>query len=67
MLSIPTLRLLHRYLDDFVAVRKAKSGALSLAELERRLKMSGASREEVQDILAEYRRHRNELKPDPDS
>jgi hypothetical protein len=61
MLSARTLRFLHRQIDDFVVIHKARSGSLSVAELERLLRNSAADAQEMKEALADYRRYRNEL------
>jgi len=55
-LSLKSLRLLHRYFDDFVLLHRAKSGTLPPAELSRLLRMAGADDQEIQMIMNEYRR-----------
>jgi hypothetical protein len=55
-LSLKTLGLLHRYLDDFVLVGKARRGELFPAELEGLLRQTVASSDEIQEILFEYKR-----------
>jgi hypothetical protein len=55
-LSLKTLGLLHRYLDDFVLVRKARRGELFPVELEGHLRQTVASSDEIQEILSEYKR-----------
>ncbi len=55
-LSPRTLRLLHRYLDDFVAVGKARRGELAPAELEKVLRKAAMESEEIQQIMSEYKR-----------
>ena len=54
-LSLKTLRILHRYLDDFVLVKKARSGLISPSELERLLCAGGADPDETRYVIAEYR------------
>jgi hypothetical protein len=61
MLSLATLRLLHRHVDDFVLVHKARTGILTVAELERLLRDSGVEAQEIKEALTDYRRHRSEL------
>jgi hypothetical protein len=61
MLDTNTMRLLHRFVDDFVFIRKVRSGTVSEAELGRVLRDSGADSQEIQDVLADYRRHRSEM------
>jgi hypothetical protein len=61
MLNTNTMRLLHRFVDDFVFIRKVRSGTVSEAELGRVLRDSGADSQEIQDVLADYRRHRSEM------
>jgi hypothetical protein len=61
MLNTNTMRLLHRIVDDFVLIRKVRSGTVSEAELGRVLRDSGADSQAIQDVLADYRRHRREL------
>ena len=58
-LSLKTLGLLHRYLDDFVLVRKARLGELSSVELEALLRRAGADAEEIRQVLSEYKRFRS--------
>jgi hypothetical protein len=53
-LSLKTLRLLHRYLGDFVQVKKARSGLMSASELERLLRSGGADPDETRYVIAEY-------------
>jgi hypothetical protein len=60
MLSLATLRLLHRHLDDFTLVHKVRSGTMAAAELERILRDSGAEAQEIKDALTDYQRHRSE-------
>jgi hypothetical protein len=55
-LSLKTLGLLHRYLDDFVLVGKARRGELFPVELEGHLRQTVASSDEIQEILSEYKR-----------
>jgi hypothetical protein len=50
------LGLLHRYLDDFVLVGKARRGELFPVELEGHLRQTVASSDEIQEILSEYKR-----------
>jgi len=54
-LSLKTLGLLHRYLDDFVLVGKARRGELSSVELEAHLRRVAVDVEEIRQILDEYR------------
>ena len=54
-LSLKTLRILHRYLDDFVLVKKARSGLISASELEQLLRSGGADPDEIRHVIAEYR------------
>jgi hypothetical protein len=58
-LSLTTLGLLHRYLDDFVLVGKARRGELSPVELEGLLRRTVANSDEIRQILSEYKRFRN--------
>ena len=58
-LSLKTLGLLHRYLDDFVLVGKARRGEFSPIELESLLRKAGMDAEDIRPILAEYKRFRN--------
>ena len=58
-LSLKTLGLLHRYLDDFVLVGKARRGEFSPVELETLLRKAGMDAEEMRQILLEYKRFRN--------
>ena len=58
-LSLKTLGLLHRYLDDFVLVGKARRGELSPVELETHLRQAAMDAEEIQEILSEYKRFRS--------
>ena len=58
-LSFKSVKLLHRHLDDFTLVKRAKSGDLSVAELERLLKHACADPEEIHEILSEYGRVMN--------
>jgi hypothetical protein len=58
-LSLKTLGLLHRYLDDFVLVGKARRGELSPVELEGLLRRTVANSYEIRQILSEYKRFRN--------
>jgi len=55
-LSLRTLTLLHRYLDDFVEVRRARRGELAPIELERLLREAAVDPEEIREILSEYKR-----------
>jgi hypothetical protein len=64
-LSLQTLRLLHKYLDDFVLVGRAKAGTLSSAELKTRLFRAGAPPRETELIIAEYARYRTARHADP--
>ncbi len=57
-LSVNTLRLLHKYLDGFVELQRARSGSLAAVELQRLLKAGGADTSEIREILAEYRKFR---------
>jgi hypothetical protein len=57
-LSLKTLGLLHRYLDDFVLVGKARRGELSPAELETLLRKAAMDAEEIGQILSDYKRFR---------
>jgi len=57
-LSLQTLRLLHRYLDGFVELQRARSGNLAAAELQRLLRAAGADPSEIREILSEYRKFR---------
>jgi len=59
-LSLKTLGLLHRYLDDFVLVGKARRGELSPVELETLLRKAAMDVEEIRQILSEYKRFRNQ-------
>jgi hypothetical protein len=59
-LSLKTLGLLHRHLDDFVLVGKARRGELSPAELETHLREAAVDREEIQEILQEYKLFRKQ-------
>jgi hypothetical protein len=59
-LSVKTLGLLHRYLDDFVLVGKARRGEFSPVELETLLRNSAMYVEEIRQILTEYKRFRNQ-------
>jgi hypothetical protein len=59
-LSLKTLGLLHRYLDDFVLVGKARRGQLSPVELEMLLRKAAMGAKEIQEILQEYKRFRNQ-------
>jgi hypothetical protein len=59
-LSLKTLGLLHRYLDDFVLVGKARRGEFSPVELETLLRKAAMDAEEVRQILTEYKRFRNQ-------
>ena len=58
-LSLKTLGLLHRYLDDFVLVGKARRGEFSLVELETLLRKAAMDAEDIRPILSEYKRFRN--------
>jgi hypothetical protein len=51
-----TLRLLHKYLDDFVEVGKAKRGELAPVELEKLLHKAAVEEEEIRQIVSEYKR-----------
>jgi hypothetical protein len=53
-LSIKTLRLLHRCLDDFTLISRVKSGSLPPAELSRLLRAACASDREIHDVMVEY-------------
>jgi|GEM_PF-3304236 len=55
-LSPRTLRILHRYLDDFVAVKRAKSGGYSVPELRQALRAGRAPAEEIEYAIEEYRK-----------
>ncbi|MGO9566814.1 MAG: hypothetical protein ACLP5H_04650 [Desulfomonilaceae bacterium] len=57
-LSLKTLGLLHRYLDDFVLVGRVRRGELSPVELETLLRKAAMDSEEIQQILLEYKRLR---------
>jgi len=57
-LSVHTLRLLHRYLDGFVELQRARTGSLAASELQRMLRAAGAYPHETREILAEYRKFR---------
>ncbi len=57
-LSLKTLGLLHRYLDDFVLVGKARRGEFSPVELETLLRKAAVDAEEIRQILTEYKRFR---------
>ena len=59
-LSLKTLGLLHRYLDDFVLVGKARRGELSPVELETFLRKAahGCGRNSGRFCL-DYKRFRN--------
>jgi hypothetical protein len=59
LLSLKSLGLLHRYLDDFVLVGKARRGEFSPVELESLLRKAGMDAEEIRQILSEYKRFRN--------
>ncbi len=59
-LSLKTLGLLHRYLDDFVLVGKARRGELFPVELETLLRKAAMDVEEIRQILSEYKRFRNQ-------
>ena len=50
-LSLKTLGLLHRYLDDFVLVRKARRGELSPAELETHLRQTWQDATKFRDFV----------------
>jgi hypothetical protein len=58
-LSLKSLGLLHRYLDDFVLVGKARRGELSPIELETLLRKAGMDAEDIRPILSEYKRFWN--------
>jgi hypothetical protein len=55
-LSPKTLSLLHRYLDDFVVVGKARRGEISVVELENLLRDAFVEAEEIRQIISEYKR-----------
>ncbi|MEW6140576.1 MAG: hypothetical protein AB1733_20330 [Thermodesulfobacteriota bacterium] len=55
-LSLGVLRIVHRYVDDFVLVRKVRAGSLSPSQVEHVLRASGADTEEIRAVLEEYRR-----------
>ncbi len=55
-LSVKTLSLLHRYLDDFVLVGKIRRGELSPLELENLLRNTFVDPEEIRQIISEYKR-----------
>lgn len=55
-LSVAALRILHRYIDDFVMVRNVRAGSLSPSQVEHVLRASGADAEEIRAVLEEYRR-----------
>ncbi len=57
-LNLKTLGLLHRYLDDFILVGKARRGGFSPVELEALLRKTTADAEEIQQILDDYKRFR---------
>jgi hypothetical protein len=57
-LSPKTLALLHRYLDDFVVVGKARKGELSSVELGALLREAVVDAEEIRQIVSEYKRFR---------
>jgi len=57
-LSLRTLTLLHRYLDGFVVVGKARRGDLAPAELEELLRKAAVETEEIRQIQSEYKRFR---------
>jgi hypothetical protein len=58
-LSLKSLRILHRYLDDLAVTLKVKSGGITAVELERLLRHSGAETDEIQYVLADFRRCRS--------
>jgi hypothetical protein len=55
-LSLKTLSLLHRYLDDFVIVGKARRGEISAVELENLLSKALVEAEEIRQIISDYKR-----------
>jgi hypothetical protein len=57
-LSLKTLSLLHRYLDDFAQVGKARRGELSSVELHALLLNAVVDPEEIQEILLHYEQFR---------
>jgi hypothetical protein len=57
-LSLKTLGLLHKYLDNFVLVGQARRGELSPTELETLLCKAFMDAREIQQILSEYKRFR---------
>ncbi len=57
-LSLKSLRILHRHLDYVALTIKVKSGQMAEVELERLLRRTGAETEEIQYVLADYRRCR---------
>jgi len=57
-LSAHALRLLHRYLDGFVEMQRARTGSLAASELQRLLRAAGADPHDIREILAEYRKFR---------
>jgi hypothetical protein len=61
-LSVKTLGLLHRYLDDFVQVGKARRGELSSVEIESLLRQALVDEEEMRQILSDYHRFRHSFK-----
>jgi hypothetical protein len=58
-LSPRALRILHRYLEDFVLVRNARLGAMSAAELRNLMRSAGALDEEIKTVLEEYESNRS--------
>jgi hypothetical protein len=55
-LSHKTLSLLHRHLDDFVVVGKARKGEISAIELENLLRKAFVEAEEIRQIISDYKR-----------
>jgi hypothetical protein len=57
-LSLKSLRILHRYLDELALILKVKLGEIAAVELELLLRRSGAQTEEIQQVLVDHRRFR---------
>ena len=57
-LSLKSLRILHRYVDDLALLLRTKRGELAVVDLERLLGSAGAETDEIRHVLADYRRLR---------
>lgn len=55
-LSLKSLRILHRSLDDAALIIRVKSAGVAAAELERLLRDAGTDPSDIKYVLEDYRR-----------